>query len=284
MVSSDGNTQQSYDDTDEDENYCSSSSSSSLDHPVQKGAAIKQASHVLEKYFHWAHVFLEDSDTSPSLQEPEMGNPSPILADSRFVTSLDSFTTSLDSRILYGLGQYRDEGSNGLRRAAMRYASLARRSGIPVVSYFCRLQSADPPPHRSRETMEAGALVSALIRQLAELLPAEFSSSSPSAIDTTPGGSKRLRPRRLAALDGTLRTWEAALDLLVDLVRAAGLPHLIFVIDGLNLLDDDNAGDGENGGSALAARLGELVRCLLYHLQYPPRRTWNTFFRAALLY
>lgn len=45
-------------------------------------------------------------------------------------------------------------------------------------------------------------------------------------------------PGRFAALDGTLRTWDAALALLRELLDAGDEPLLYVVVDGVNLLDD----------------------------------------------
>lgn len=188
----------------------------SVEQIQQRGADVKFISRGLEDYFEWEHVY------------PFSELPGPLLADTAFVARLNSFTTMMKSQILYAHGQYQPEGSNLLRQSAAGYISLAREARVPVVSYFCRLSNQAPTGSRTREAEELIALQYAIIRQLIDLLPAEFACSSPA-----------FHEARFSSLDGTLQTWEQATTLFVDVARCVNLPLLLFVIDGLNLVDDD---------------------------------------------
>jgi len=134
----------------------------------------------------------------------------------------------MESQVLYAFGRYQPEGPNLLRFSAAQYVSLAREHGIPTISYFCRLSAETPPRNRTRESVELSSLLYSVIRQIVDLLPAEFTAPS---VD--------LGEDRFAGLDGTLRTWEQAIRLLSDLISCLQLPQLLFVLDGFNLLEDD---------------------------------------------
>ena len=162
-----------------------------------------------------------------------------------FVSGLSAFTESMSSQILYTFGRYQPEQANLLRLSAAQYISLARQHGIPVISYFCGLSAEAPPPGRTRESVELSSLLYSLIRQAVDLFPAEFTATS---LDLT--------EERFATLDGTLRTWRQAINLFTDLVNCLQLPLLLFVLDGLNLLEDDFE-------RSTSAKVGELVRELV---------------------
>lgn len=76
--------------------------------------------------------------------------------------------------------------------------------------------------------MELSAALYAMIRQLVNFLPARDAKTG-ATIDAT----------RFHALDGTLRTWKEALGVFEDLVNGARLPLILFVIHGLNVLEED---------------------------------------------
>jgi hypothetical protein len=198
---------------------------------IQRGAAVKFDSRHLEDYFDRDHVY------------PFNDFPSPLLAEVNFATRLKSFTTMMESQILYAHCRYQ-AGANLLQQSAAAYVSLAREAGIPVVSYFCQLSENEPAPNRTLESVELCALLYSMIRQTIDLLPVQFTSSAP-VFDE----------KRLASLDGTLRTWDKALSLFTDLVSCVQLPLLIFFTDGLNVLEDDI----ENSTSASLERF---VRCV----------------------
>lgn len=68
-------------------------------------------------------------------------------------------------------------------------------------------------------------MVYAIIRQLINLLP----TGAPSLPDET----------ILKSLDGTLRTWKNAIEVLGHVAKQVRLPMLLFVVDGINVLEDD---------------------------------------------
>lgn len=166
----------------------------------------------LEDYFSWDHV---QPLTQASL---------PLTGETALLSRLDDFTTTLEPQTLYFHRQYNTTGT--LRHAVSAYISLARTAGIPVISYFCDL-SHDTPPNRTAESVELCALISALIRQLVNLLSPDAAASA-STLDGVPS----------SALDGTLRSWPEALLVFERLLRAIELPLLLFVIDGLDILED----------------------------------------------
>ncbi|SPO04178.1 uncharacterized protein DNG_06861 [Cephalotrichum gorgonifer] len=176
---------------------------------------IRFESRHFEDYFTWEHV------------HPHLETAAPLFADATFVGRLNLFTTTTESQLLYAHGQYHPQAMDILQKSASVYASLARNAGVPVVSYFCELSHDEPPANRTRESVELSAVPYAMIRQLINILPAQ---SHDEDVD--------LSTSRFSTLDGTLRTWREALLLFKDLVRCVRLPALIFVIHGINLLED----------------------------------------------
>jgi hypothetical protein len=204
-----------------------------LDRIPQKGADVKFESRHLEDYFTWEHVY-PFSDASL-----------PLLGTATFVSRLGTFTTAMESQVLYAHSRYQEEGMNLLQQSAAEYISLAREAGVPVVSYFCQLTPEEPPVNRTRESVELSALLCAMIRQLIHLLPADFHSPA-----------LAFNAERFAILDGTLRTWDHAIGLFVELAGCVRLPILLFVIDGLNLLEDDFE-------YSTHGKLEQLIECLM---------------------
>lgn len=170
----------------------------------------------LEDYFTWEHV-------NPHLD----GSTARSLADATFVEGLDDFTAATESQLLYAHGQYHIQGADVLRQWALAYKSLAQAAGVPVISYFCELSHDEPLASRTRESVELSALIYALIRQLVNFLPVGNADMA------------ALGAGRFSALDGTHRTWKEALRVLEDLVAGARLPLMLFVIHGLNVVEDD---------------------------------------------
>lgn len=97
-----------------------------------------------------------------------------------------------------------------------------------MVSYFCELSHDEPAASRTRESMELSALMYAMIRQLVNFLPVRDADMA-----------VPFNAARFSALDGTLRTWKEALSIFEDLVIGARLPLMLFVIHGLNVVEDD---------------------------------------------
>lgn len=150
-----------------------------------------------------------------------------MLADATFVAGLNLFTTTMESQVLYAHGSYQTQGPDLLQKSTSVYKSLAEEAGVAVVSYFCDLSNADAPASRTRETMELSALLCALIRQLVNLIPSG-GPEHPSSFD----------PSRFTDLDGTLRTYKEALSLIEDLASRVHLPLVLFIIHGLDVLED----------------------------------------------
>lgn len=212
-----------------------------------RSADIKFGSRYLEEYINWDHVF------------PFSETPRQLCADTAYVTRLNSFTTTMESQVLYAHTQYQPEGLNLLRMSAAKYISLAREHGIPVVSYFCSLAppsslAGQPVPERPiSESSELTALLYSIIRQAVDLLPAE-------GVTTSPFPAAGFSERRFSSLDGSLRTWDAAVELLRNLVSCIRLPLLLFVIDGLNLLEDDFEHTTSDQVEILTRSLRDLAR------------------------
>lgn len=177
---------------------------------------------------------LEDHYSSEQIY-PFPDTPQEFHAEAAFVSRLSEFTTTLESQILYAITRFRPSGLNLLRLSAAKYASLTRANDVPVISFFCLPLSDDP----GQQT----ALLYALIRQIVELL------------DNSTSTSAELTHARVGALDGTVDTWDTALQLFSEMVRSIRLRQLVFVIDGLNLLEDDS-------DDAAQERMRELVRIL----------------------
>lgn len=204
-----------------------------VDMDMQYAAAdIKFWSRRLDEYCNWGHV-------SPPSDAPQQLSAHPL-----FVARLGAFTQTMESQVLYAFGRYQPEQSNVMRRSAADYASLARQHGIPTISYFCRLLPEAPPPGHTRESVELSSLIYSLVRQAVDLLPAVFTAPS---LD--------LSEEFFHGLDGTLHTWSQATGLFFGLLGCLQLPQLLFVFDGMNLLEDDVDG-------ATSAKVQELVRSL----------------------
>lgn len=177
---------------------------------------------------------LEDHYSSEQIY-PFPDTPQEFYAETTFVSRLSEFTTTLASQVLYVMARFRPSGHNLLRLSAAKYASLSRANDVPVISFFCSPLSDDPDQHI--------ALLYALIRQVVELL------------DDSNLKSEQLTEERIKALNGTVDTWETELQLFSEMVRNVRLQQLVFVIDGINLLEDESDQAGEE-------RIRGLVRTL----------------------
>ena len=86
----------------------------------------------------------------------------------------------------------------------------------------------DPPPGRTRATVEMVDLLYALIKQLLLYLPPRLPSVPV------------LNRHRFDELDGTLRSCEAALSLFADLIRLTATSYLLVAVHGLELLESEH--------------------------------------------
>ncbi|KAH7322622.1 hypothetical protein B0I35DRAFT_476554 [Stachybotrys elegans] len=200
---------------------------------VQRGTDVKLASAHFEDYFDWDRVY------------PFTEGPRPPLVDIMFASRLRDFTITMQSQIMYVQSQNSSTGLNPIHQTMAEYISRAREKRIPVVSYFCDPSAREVPYGRSAESMELCALLYSLIRQLIQLVPAELPPSTPPLHE------------QILALDGTLRTWEEGLELLGSLVRCLDVPLLLFIVDGVNTLEDE-----ELQGSRFDMALRQLITCL----------------------
>lgn len=162
---------------------------------------------------------LEDYYNSEQIY-PFPDTPQEFYAETAFVSRLGEFTTVLESQVLYAMTRFQPLGHNLLRLSAAKYAGLARANDVLVVSFFCLPLSDDTNQHI--------ALLYALIRQVVELL------------DDSTLASEQVTEERIKTLEGTVDTWETALQLFNEMVRNIRVRQLLFVIDGINLVEDDS--------------------------------------------
>lgn len=115
----------------------------------------------------------------------------------------------------------------GLSRAAMRVYDISMQAGIPCISFFCkpRYEFAE---EKNLTRKEAGliALLYAVVSQLTCLLPMGFPATK---------GLDEVHFRRL---DGSMASVPVALGLVQTLLLHAP-PSLVWVVDGLQLLQDE---------------------------------------------
>lgn len=180
--------------------------------------------------------------------QPTPDHAAGLFIESELASSIQSWATVAESRALCVVGMDPLWSDNPASSAASHYVVFAREAGLPLCSYFCQLQNDEPPPGRTRETIELTALVYSLIRQLIELLPPD---------DVVP--RTQLDESRFNGLEGTLDSFPDAIRLLDDLMGATGHAILIFVIHGLDVLDDPTHRSTE-------APLKKLLDVLLRHV------------------
>ena len=107
---------------------------------------------------------------------------------------------------------------------------FATTAKLPVISYFCTLpRETELREGNTREVQALLSLTYALIRQLIEQLPVQFSSEFDFAKE------------RIALLDGALGSWKNTSGLLCDLLEAAPKP-LFCVINDFQVLDSWSTG------------------------------------------
>jgi len=154
---------------------------------------------------------------------------SPLYLDTTAASRLKEWTKSaVPGSQLISVAGRRPKGLEPppMSALASMCVDFAVAANLPVISYFVSL----PPNEQlrggtSREVQALLSLTYALIRQFIEQLPSQFSSSS----DFSQG--------RLLLLDGTLKSWTAAVELLKDLIQVVPKP-LFCILDGFQLLDD----------------------------------------------
>lgn len=206
----------------------SSSTDQSRPLPTQREQDIKLWSAHLEDHYSSEQIY------------PFPDAPQEFYAETAFVSRLSEFTTTLKSQVLYAMARFRPSGLNLLRLSAAKYAILSRTNDVPVISFFCVPITDDPG--------QQIALLCSLIRQTVELL------------DDSTSTSGRLTEERISTLDGTVDTWDTALQAFSEMVRNIRLPQLVFVIDGVNLLEDESDHAAQERMRGLMRALKELAR------------------------
>ncbi|KAI2776154.1 hypothetical protein F4815DRAFT_485338 [Daldinia loculata] len=120
-----------------------------------------------------------------------------------------------------------DDLDNPITMLANRIAELAESSHIPVISYFCEIRRREHlrSGNDTREAQSCVALVSALIRQMTELLLPKFEANPDFSLN------------RLQIIDGSILCWSQMLSLLQDLLSL--MPDtMLCIIDSFQWLDD----------------------------------------------
>ncbi|KAG8170223.1 hypothetical protein KVR01_000968 [Diaporthe batatas] len=223
QISSDVKTR-NFDDSDD---KLASSAAENFPLPSQHEQDIKFWSAHLEDHYDSEQIY-------PFPEEPQG-----FYAETRFVSRLSEFTTSPESQVLYAMSRFRPLGLNLLRVSAAKYAALSRSNDVPVISFFCLPLLDDPGQHI--------ALLYALIRQTVELLDESTSRSMDSVEE------------KVKSLEGTVDTWDAGLELFSELAMRIRLPQLVFVIDGINLLEDDSDHAAQERISGIVGVLKDLA-------------------------
>ncbi|WQF78715.1 hypothetical protein CDEST_03729 [Colletotrichum destructivum] len=153
----------------------------------------------------------------------------PVMVDAETVSQISDWAKAPPPNLLWleGNPMQCDDFDNPVTMMAARIVGLADQLKTPVVSYFCELRRDERlrDGNGSREAQPLVTLAYSLIRQLMELLPPAFESSSD------------LSTERFRSLDGTIRSWNTALSVLADLVDT--MPGSVFcIVDGLHWLND----------------------------------------------
>lgn len=194
---------------------------------MSTGAGSSPASAVTRDVLLLSSSDLEDYFDRAKLVIPGDSESNAMLADPDVADQIRSWVVATDSQILYTCGTDPFGESPQSSGAAGQYTTAIRQAGLPMCSYSCSLTSEDPPKGRTRETMELVALVYSLIRQSIELLPSVVESDSAVIQDF-----------RWDRMDGTLRTFPLALEVLEALLRSTRHAIIFIVIDAIDLLDD----------------------------------------------
>lgn len=117
---------------------------------------------------------------------------------------------------------------------AVRRASLVGGGKLYLVSYFCRTRRGEilREGNPNKQAQKAVSLTYAVLTQLLDII------RQMSALDAEMrfGNALGLEPENILALDGSMRTWEQAMELLKGVVLLVP-PGTLCVIDALHCLD-----------------------------------------------
>jgi hypothetical protein len=151
-----------------------------------------------------------------------------FFVESEVALRLQIWTTQKTPAFLGILGPATFSKDDPSRTVVSRCIRAARGAGIPCISYFCTLAHEDPPPGRTRATVETVGLLYALIKQLLLYLPPQLPSVPV------------LFRYQFDELDGTLRSWEAALSLFANLIKLTATSYLLVAVHGFELLESQH--------------------------------------------
>jgi hypothetical protein len=161
-------------------------------------------------------------------------DPEPTTAPSDVLRRLVEWTKGDAANILWldGPSINANDQDNPATVLAATVLNFVTQSKLPVLSYFC--QSRRGETLRGDNTAEAQALmalVTALIRQMVELLLPAFNSEAD------------LSSKRIARVDGNISSFDETLGLWCDLVHLMPPANRVFcIIDGLHWIDDRSTG------------------------------------------
>lgn len=176
--------------------------------------AIALNSRHMEDFFSRERVRIPVNDSAPIPFEPEV------------ISRISDWSRGEAVPILWIDGPFTDgeEEQNPLTTLAAQLTELIDRRRLHVISYFCELSHKVKAPER--EIHATVALVYSLIRQLIELLPPEFEASTD------------FSEARFLRLDGSLNSWDEAMQMFKALLDAVPAANVYCIIDALHLMDD----------------------------------------------
>ena len=159
-----------------------------------------------------------------------------VYTEHSVVESLQDWSHGPKSESLWIRGAYEDIYPSSTSAIAAKVINTALELKIPLLCFFCNIPEEDEETMDneedipSREEATVIDLLYSLIRQAIELLPRQISTKS------------NLTKSRFAHLDGTLETFDEALDILADLLFLI-LDTFLIIIDGIEQLDDTSVDD-----------------------------------------
>ena len=151
--------------------------------------------------------------------------------ESSIVESLQDWSRGSTSQSLWIRGIYEESYPSSTSAIAAKIVNTALDVKIPLLCFFCNIPEEDEELMNDEDdtpSKDAAAVIDllySLIRQAIELLPRQISTKS------------NLTKPRFALLDGTLDTFDEALNILADLLLLVP-STLLIIIDGIEQLDD----------------------------------------------
>lgn len=176
--------------------------------------AIALNSRHMEDFFSRERVRIPVNDSAPIPFEPEV------------ITRISDWSRGEAVPMLWIDGPVMDceEERNPLTMLAAQLTELIDRRRLHVISYFCELSH--KVKATEREAHATVALVYSLVRQLIEFLPPEFEVSAD------------FSETRFLRLDGSLNSWDEAMQMFKDLLDAVPAANVYCIIDALHMMDD----------------------------------------------